>query len=136
MCYTRRKIQGGVGALRESDDTNFLEPNGQSRNLNVYGFGTKIIPISNPTTRILPRLINAQLHEAFMYLDRCMRRSLVSCMELKDQSNTIYVQQVSDSSHGPAIKFAIKLNQYITTNCIPAKTCRLVILPPVTCKCM
>ena len=36
MCYTRRKIQGGVGALRESDDTNFLEPNGQSRNLNVY----------------------------------------------------------------------------------------------------
>ena len=38
MCYTRRKIQGGVGALRESDDTNFLEPNGQSRNLNVYGW--------------------------------------------------------------------------------------------------
>ena len=37
MCYTRRKIQGGVGALRESDDTNFLKPNGQSRNLNVYG---------------------------------------------------------------------------------------------------
>ena len=37
MCYTQRKIQGGVGALRESDDTNFLNPNGQSRNLNVYG---------------------------------------------------------------------------------------------------
>ena len=37
MCYTRRKIQGGVSALRESDDTTFLEPNGQSRNLNVYG---------------------------------------------------------------------------------------------------
>ena len=37
MCYTRRKIVGGVGALRESDDTNFLEPNGQSRHLNVYG---------------------------------------------------------------------------------------------------
>ena len=37
MCYTRRKIQGGVGALREFDDTNFLKPNGQSRNLNVYG---------------------------------------------------------------------------------------------------
>ena len=37
MCYTRRKIEGGVGALRESDDTNFLKPNGQSRNLNIYG---------------------------------------------------------------------------------------------------
>ena len=38
MCYTRRKIEGGVGALRESDDTNFLKPNGQSRNLNIYGY--------------------------------------------------------------------------------------------------
>ena len=37
MCYTRRKIEGGVGALRESDDTNFLKPNGQSRILNIYG---------------------------------------------------------------------------------------------------
>ena len=36
MCYTRRKIEGGVGALREYDDTNFLKPNGQSRNLNIY----------------------------------------------------------------------------------------------------
>ena len=25
-----------VGALRVSDDTNFLKPNGQSRNLNIY----------------------------------------------------------------------------------------------------
>ena len=38
MCYTRRKIEGGVGALRESDDTNFLKPNGQSRNLNIYAY--------------------------------------------------------------------------------------------------
>ena len=37
MCYTRRKNEGGVGALRESDDTKFLKPNGQSKNLNVYG---------------------------------------------------------------------------------------------------
>ena len=37
MCYTQRKIEGGVGALRESDDANFLKPNGRSRNLNVYG---------------------------------------------------------------------------------------------------
>ena len=36
MCYARRKIEGGVGALRESDDTNFLKPNGQSTNLNIY----------------------------------------------------------------------------------------------------
>ena len=36
MCYTRHKIEGGVGALRESDDTNCLKPNDQSRNLNVY----------------------------------------------------------------------------------------------------
>ena len=37
MSYTRRKIEGGVGAMRESDDTNFLKPNGQSRDLNIYG---------------------------------------------------------------------------------------------------
>ena len=43
MCYTQSKIEGGVGALREPDDTNFLEPNGQSRNLNVYG----LYPITN-----------------------------------------------------------------------------------------
>ena len=42
MCYTRRKIEGGVGALRESDNTNFLKPNGQSRNLNVYGFDVPV----------------------------------------------------------------------------------------------
>ena len=38
MCYTRRKITGGVGALRDSDDTNFLKLNGLSRNLNIYGY--------------------------------------------------------------------------------------------------
>ena len=37
MCYTRRKIEDCVVALREPDDTNFLKPNGQSRNLNIYG---------------------------------------------------------------------------------------------------
>ena len=42
MCYTRRKLQGGVGALRESGDINFLKPNDQSRNLNVYGICTTI----------------------------------------------------------------------------------------------
>ena len=36
MGYTRRKIEGGVGELQESDDTNFLKPSGQSRHLNVY----------------------------------------------------------------------------------------------------
>ena len=37
MCYTqRKKIEGGVGALRESDDSNFLKPNGRSRNLHIY----------------------------------------------------------------------------------------------------
>ena len=54
MCYTRRKIQGGVGkeyniilfgvgALRESDDINFLESNGQSRNLYVYAHNSYIV---------------------------------------------------------------------------------------------
>ena len=51
MCYTQRKIQGGVGALKESNarnnnklfipwsnDTNFLKLNGQSRNLKICGF--------------------------------------------------------------------------------------------------
>ena len=36
MCYTLPKIEGGIGALRECDDTNFVKPNGQSRNLNIY----------------------------------------------------------------------------------------------------
>ena len=55
MSYTRRKIEGGVGALRESHDTNFLKSNGQSRIFNVYaaltwkllitiGYVLKIIP--------------------------------------------------------------------------------------------
>ena len=39
----RVKILGCVGALRETDDTNFLEHNGHSRNLNIYG----IYPITN-----------------------------------------------------------------------------------------
>ena len=40
-CAIRKaKIEGGVGALRESDVTNFLKPNGQSRNLNIYGIGS------------------------------------------------------------------------------------------------
>ena len=36
MCYTRRKVEGGVGALGESDDTNFCKSNGRYRNLNIY----------------------------------------------------------------------------------------------------
>ena len=36
MCYTRRRIEGGVGVLREPNNTNFLKPNGQSRNLHIY----------------------------------------------------------------------------------------------------
>ena len=43
MCYTRRKIEGGVDALRESDDTNFLKPYGQSRNLNVYAWFARLV---------------------------------------------------------------------------------------------
>ena len=42
MCCTRHKFEGGVVALRESDDTNFLKPNGQSRNLNVYAHYSSI----------------------------------------------------------------------------------------------
>ena len=42
MCYTRRKIEGGVFTLRECDDTNFLKPNGQSRNLNIYGINNRL----------------------------------------------------------------------------------------------
>ena len=48
MCYTRRKIEGGDGALWESDDANFLNPNGQSRNLNIYERNTdRPIPQTN-----------------------------------------------------------------------------------------
>ena len=46
MCYTRRKIQGGADALRESDDTNFLKLNGQSRNLNIYVQRSTVQPSS------------------------------------------------------------------------------------------
>ena len=40
MCYTRRKIEGGVEELRENDDTKVLKPNGRSRNLNIYELNT------------------------------------------------------------------------------------------------
>ena len=45
MCYTQRNIQGGVGALRESNDTNFFKPNGQSRNLNVHVYGINLLTL-------------------------------------------------------------------------------------------
>ena len=35
LCTTQ--FEDGVGALQEYVDTNFLKPNGQCRNLNVYG---------------------------------------------------------------------------------------------------
>ena len=38
MCYKQRKTEGGVGALQESDDTNFLKPTGQSKNFNGLWF--------------------------------------------------------------------------------------------------
>ena len=44
MCYMRRKNEGGVGAPRKSEDTNFWKPNGQSRNLNLDGF-TRLVKI-------------------------------------------------------------------------------------------
>ena len=47
MCYKQRKIEGGVGALLESDDTNFLKTNGQSRNLNTYGNKTVAVAMRN-----------------------------------------------------------------------------------------
>ena len=47
MCYTRRKIEGGVEALRESDDANFLKPDGQSRNLNIYDYNLSFGDASN-----------------------------------------------------------------------------------------
>ena len=37
MLYTS-KIEGDVLTLCESDDTNLFETNGQSRNLNIYGW--------------------------------------------------------------------------------------------------
>ena len=67
MCYTRRKTEGGVSALRESDDTNVLKPNGQSRNLKIYGthLGYVIFESDSanwfmpsfPSYKILPALI-------------------------------------------------------------------------------
>ena len=37
-CRATIDIEGDVEALRESDNTNFLKPNGQSRNLNIYAY--------------------------------------------------------------------------------------------------
>ena len=50
MCYTRRKIEGGVGALRESYDANLLKPNGQSRNLHIYGTMVQIYTLLYTTS--------------------------------------------------------------------------------------
>ena len=46
MCYRRRKIEGGDGTLWESDDANCLNPNGKSRNLNIYEYHTCTSKIS------------------------------------------------------------------------------------------
>ena len=48
MCYTGRKIEG----VRESDDTNILEPNGQSRILNIYASTTSILTSCLEFTRL------------------------------------------------------------------------------------
>ena len=45
MCYTRRKIQGGVGELRESDDSNFLKPMGNLDN--SVSMGRNWLPFVN-----------------------------------------------------------------------------------------
>ena len=63
MCYTRRNSEDGVGALRESDETNFLKPNGQSRNLNIYDLAQGIQ--SWFFTGIIPKLIGMQALELF-----------------------------------------------------------------------
>ena len=52
MCYTRRKIEGGVEALREYDDTKVLKPNGQSRNLNIYGLESRVSQTCSQTQAI------------------------------------------------------------------------------------
>ena len=53
MCYARRKIEGGVVALRESDDSNFLKPNGQSRNLNIYDNSIHIIKVKKSNFNLI-----------------------------------------------------------------------------------
>ena len=45
-----------IGALWESDDTNFLKPNGQSRNLNVYVHKANILSIRKNLKKSLPEV--------------------------------------------------------------------------------
>ena len=76
MCYARRKIEGGVGALRESADTNFWKPNGQSRNLNIYGKYTPQMGFKHCVTFLLMdwafKWYNCiQYKSLFVHLHRC-----------------------------------------------------------------
>ena len=66
MCYTQRNIQGGVGALRESNDTNFFKPNGQSRNLNVHVYGINLLTLFRG--RSVQLLFFADLYAAYSKL--------------------------------------------------------------------
>ena len=74
----RRKIEGGVGALRESDDTN-----GQSRNLNIYAentasqkltatvkcVGWQLILSSNWLAKLWIRWIYSQLNNRTQFMN-------------------------------------------------------------------
>ena len=45
-----------IGALWESDATNFFKPNGQSRNLNVYVHKANILSIRKNLKKSLPEV--------------------------------------------------------------------------------
>ena len=65
MCYTQRKLEGGVGVLRESDDTNFLKLNGQSRNLNIYDHATQYLSKKVKIFNILKLIADKTMHKIY-----------------------------------------------------------------------
>ena len=75
----RHKIEGGVGALRESDDTNFVKPNGQSRDLNIYGISAYSYLQLQLYFYVYNKLINICVWFILTEIDKCKEAGCDHC---------------------------------------------------------
>ena len=66
MCNMLCEIEGGIEALRESDGKNYLKPNSQSRNLNIY-VKHSIAFIANFAAAINLKISSHDIHVCFSF---------------------------------------------------------------------
>ena len=113
MCYTRRKIEGGVEALREYDDTKVLKPNGQSRNLNIY-VQTKPQPHCSKwwTIKIFWAISNKPL--SFWILKNCPGRSWDTRKAIYHVKNALICSYFDKPSLWHASQSQASLSSWVT----------------------